>query len=108
MPDTFKVVIKSNLEMGDYIALHGLVPDNELDIGFRNRIPKNEIWIRQNIFDDKKKFKAILNHEVYELMLMTQTGVSYKDAHKKTEIEQKRCIERGGEWNKDVCAVWRD
>jgi hypothetical protein len=82
----FKVVVKSNEEMGDYIALHGLVPQNELPLKMRNKIPENEIWIRENVYTDLERRKRILAHEYAELDLMVTQGITYKEAHKKAEF----------------------
>ena len=82
----FKIVIKSNEEMGDYIALHGLVPQNELPMHLRYKIPENEIWIRENIYADPERRKSILAHEYAELDLMVTKGMSYKEAHEQAEF----------------------
>lgn len=82
----FKVIVKSNEEMGDYIALHGLVPQNELPIHLRHKIPENEIWIRENVYADIERRRSILAHEYAELDLMITQGISYKEAHEKAEF----------------------
>lgn len=82
----FKVIVKSNEEMGDYIALHGLVPQNELPVHMRHKIPENEIWIRENVYGDINRRRSILAHEYAELDLMVTKGISYKEAHKQAEF----------------------
>ncbi len=82
----FKVIVKSNEEMGDYIALHGLVPQNELPVHLRYKIPENEIWIRENVYADLERRKSILAHEYAELDLMVTQGITYKEAHEKAEF----------------------
>ncbi len=82
----FKVVVKSNEEMGDYIALHGLVPQTELPVHLRYKIPENEIWIRENVYADLQRRKSILAHEYAELDLMITHGITYKEAHEKAEF----------------------
>lgn len=82
----FKIIVKSNEEMGDYIALHGLVPQNELPVHLRHKIPENEIWIRENVYADPERRKSILAHEYAELDLMITQGISYKEAHEKAEF----------------------
>lgn len=82
----FKVVIKSNEEMGDYIALHGLVPQNELPLHLRYKIPENEIWIRENVYADIQRRRSILAHEYAELDLMISRAMSYKEAHENAEF----------------------
>ena len=81
----FKVVVKSVGVMGEYIALHGLVPGNELPDRFKGKIPPNEVWIRKDIYDDRKQRDAVLAHEQAELTLMTQKGLTYKKAHNRVE-----------------------
>jgi len=50
-------------------------------------IPKNEIWIDDDL--SRKELKYVLLHEVYERNLMVK-GVNYNSAHKKAlEIELK-------------------
>jgi len=82
----FKIVVKSNEEMGDYIALHGLVPQNELPLHLRYKIPENEIWIRENVYADIDRRRSILAHEYAELDLMISHAMSYKEAHEHAEF----------------------
>lgn len=82
----FKIVVKSNEEMGDYIALHGLVPQNELPVHMRYKIPENEIWIRENVYVDVERRRSILAHEYAELDLMISRAMSYKEAHENAEF----------------------
>jgi|GEM_PF-1407797 len=82
----FKVIVKSVEEMGEYIALHGLVPQNELPLNLRYKIPENEIWIRENVYADFERRKSILAHEYAELDLMVTKGLSYKEAHLQAEF----------------------
>lgn len=82
----FKVIIKNVEEMGEYIALHGLVPQNELPVHLRYKIPENEIWIRENVYADTERRKSILAHEYAELDLMITRGMSYKEAHLQAEF----------------------
>jgi hypothetical protein len=82
----FKVIVKNNEEMGEYIALHGLVPQNELPLHLRYKIPENEIWIRENVFADPERRKSILAHEYAELDLMITHGITYKEAHEQAEF----------------------
>jgi hypothetical protein len=84
----FKIIIKSKQQMKDYIALHGLVPDYELPNSMDGNIPVDEVWIREDVYQDKPRFKQILWHETEELKLMTQQGLHYKKAHNiVTEME---------------------
>lgn len=82
----FKVIVKSNEEMGEYIALHGLVPQNELPVPLRHKIPENEIWIRENVYADIERRRSILAHEYAELDLMISQALTYKEAHEKAEF----------------------
>jgi hypothetical protein len=86
----FKVVVKPRSVMGDYIALHGLCPQNELPENMRGKIPEDEIWMRQDVYDDPKRRERILQgHEKYELKLMETEGLTYKQAHRKAELHEK-------------------
>jgi hypothetical protein len=86
----FKVVVKPRSVMGDYIALHGLCPQNELPENMRHKIPEDEIWMRQDVFDNPKRRERILQgHEKYELTLMETKGLTYKQAHRKAEFHEK-------------------
>jgi hypothetical protein len=86
----FKVVVKPRSVMGDYIALHGLCPQNELPANMRGKIPENEIWMRQDVFENPKRRERILQgHEKYELSLMETEGLTYKQAHRKAELHEK-------------------
>jgi hypothetical protein len=86
----FIVKVKPRSVMGDYIALHGLLPENELPICLRHKIPENEIWIRKNVYDDPKRRERILQgHEKFELELMETKGLTYKQAHKRAQFHEK-------------------
>jgi hypothetical protein len=80
-----KIKKKSTTVMKDYIALHGLLPNNELPKKLRGKIPKDEIWIREDVYDNKFRLPWIKFHEVVETNIM-KTGKSYKYAHKWAEI----------------------
>ncbi len=86
----FIVKVKPQSVMGDYIALHGLLPENELPVRFRHKIPENEIWIRKNVYDDPKRRERILQgHEKFELELMETKGLTYKQAHQRAQFHEK-------------------
>jgi hypothetical protein len=54
-----KVKVKSRKVMGDYICLHGLVPKQELPKKLRGKIPKKEIWMREQTTNEngiRKRF----------------------------------------------------
>ncbi|MEM0466170.1 MAG: GNAT family N-acetyltransferase [Candidatus Thermoplasmatota archaeon] len=85
----FTVKVKSKQIMGEYIALHGLVPQNELPEHLRYQIPVHEIWIREDVYVDEKRREEILEHEKYELALMETRGCTYKEAHARAEIHEK-------------------
>jgi hypothetical protein len=82
----FNVIRKGVDVMGDYIALHGFVPQNELPAHLRNKIPENEIWMREDIYDNLERRKRILTHEYVELDLMITYSMSYKEAHSRAEF----------------------
>ena len=86
----FVVKVKPRSVMGDYIALHGLLPENELPASMRHKIPENEIWIRKNVYDDPKRRERILQgHEKFELELMETKGMTYKQAHERAQFHEK-------------------
>ena len=86
----FTVVVKPRSVMGDYIALHGLCPQNELPMNMRGKIPENEIWMRQDVFENPKRRERILQgHEKYELSLMETESLTYKQAHAKAQLHEK-------------------
>jgi hypothetical protein len=86
----FKVVVKPRSVMGDYIALHGLCPLNELPLNLRGKIPEDEIWMRQDVFENPRRRERILQgHEKYELSLMETEGLTYKEAHRRAELHEK-------------------
>ena len=66
--------------MGEFIALHELVPQNELPHNLRGKIPDDEIWIRSDKYNDKE----IKDHESFELVLM-DVSMNYKNTHYITE-----------------------
>jgi hypothetical protein len=74
-----KIVVKSNDFMQEYIAVHGMLPKNELPKRMRH-IPKRQIWIRDSNYHDKTSYKDIVQHESDELKLMGQ-GLTYQQAH---------------------------
>jgi hypothetical protein len=86
----FAVIIKPRSVMGDYIALHGLVPQNELPKNLRHKIPNNEIWIREDVYNDPERRERILKgHEKFEISLMETQCLTYKKAHEKAESNEK-------------------
>ena len=78
----FKVKVKPASVMGDNIALHGLLPLNQLPQHLRGKIPLDEVWVRKDVYARQKRRKQVLGHERRELTLMTQ-GVPYPKAHKR-------------------------
>jgi len=79
-----KIKVKSRKILGEYVCLHGLVPKNELPKKLRGKIPKNEIWIREDIWEDRLARNLTLLHEKVELQHM-KNGLTYKKAHKWAE-----------------------
>jgi len=84
--DTFKIKVIPRKVMGDYITLHGLVPQNELPKHLRGKIPENEIWMREDAYKNDLLRSKILYHEKVELQLMLNYGYTYKEAHSVAEI----------------------
>ena len=70
--------------MASYVCLHWLVPKNEMR-DFHHKIPKGEVWMREDIYDNLVTFGSTKRHEETEIGLMLQ-GMSYKSAHKLAEI----------------------
>jgi hypothetical protein len=64
------------------------VPNNELPYDLRGEIPANEVWVREDIFRNKKKFDQLLWHETEELKFMTANDLTYKDAHTLTTSKE--------------------
>lgn len=84
-----KIIVKrkSVSIMGDYKALHWLVPNNELPHRLRNgKIPKNEVWIREDLYDDRIMKNITMIHEKTELNYMINKGYKYKRAHALAEV----------------------
>jgi hypothetical protein len=79
-----KFVVKPVSVLGSFIALHYLVPKNEMK-GFKHRIPKKQVWVRSDIWNGTHK-NALIRHELYELMMMIENGYSYREAHRVAEI----------------------
>lgn len=87
---SFTVKVKPRSVMGDYIALHGLLPENELPEHLRHKIPENEIWIRKDVYDDPKLRERVLQgHEKFELELMERKGLTYKQAHYRAQYHER-------------------
>jgi len=82
----FKIIKKDTKTMKDYICLHGLVPLKELPRYLQRKIPKNEIWVREDVYKKLHKKHPLLIHENTELSLMFNYGFSYKKAHKIAEV----------------------
>lgn len=85
---SFTIKVMPTDIMGEYIALHGLVPQNELPQHMRDAIPENEIWIREDVFNDPNRKKEIINHEKEELRLMIFKELPYKQAHLLVESKE--------------------
>lgn len=64
------------------MSLHGLVPQNELPVHLRHgKIPKDEIWMRQDVWNDRMFRDEILLHEEDEIEHMLKEHMTYKHAH---------------------------
>jgi len=72
--------------MKDYIALHGLVPLNELPMHLRGKIPDDEIWVRTETYENEEKMKSLNTHESVELFCMVALKMKYKTAHRIAEV----------------------
>ncbi len=56
----------------------------------RHKIPEDEIWMRQDVYEDPKRRERILQgHEKYELTLMETKGLTYKQAHRRAQLHEK-------------------
>lgn len=78
---------KSRNILGDNVCLHGRLPLNELPKHLRGKIPKNDIWMRDDIYNDTiKRNMTLYEHELPELELMINKGMKYKPAHKWAEM----------------------
>jgi hypothetical protein len=84
----FKVKVKSRRVMKDYRCLHGLLKNNELPVKLRGRIPKNEIWIRKDQYNQTNVRQLVLRHERNELHLMKDKKMKYKPAHRRAQITE--------------------
>lgn len=92
-----KLVCKPRSIMGACIGLHGLMTDKDirwwdcLPQGSDRKIPKNELWIRE---DHCKKGKILDEpievHEDVELLLMKEYELPYNIAHPIAEIAEAR------------------
>jgi hypothetical protein len=77
-----KLLFKDKSVMGEYIAIHGLVPLSEyIFSGEEKIVPRNELWIRKDFVKNLEKLNQILWHEVEELKLMVEADYEYKEAH---------------------------
>lgn len=84
------VKVKPRSVMHDYIALHGKMPGFELPASLRHKIPKNEIWIRRDVYNNPVRREQILGlHEQFEIDLMVGKHMPYWKAHKKAEKHEK-------------------
>jgi len=56
----------------------------------RGKIPEDEIWMRQDVFENPKRRERILQgHEKYELSLMETEGLTYKQTHRRAQLHEK-------------------
>jgi len=86
-----RIVCKPESVMHDYIALHGLMPLNELPLHLRKKIPRDELWIHQRRCNDSdvNRKKSLMSHEAPELFLMKTYGFTYKQAHEVAQLADK-------------------
>jgi hypothetical protein len=82
------VFCKPESVMKEYIALHGLMPQNELPFHLRGKIPRDQLWVRESrCYDTNRERKlALFSHEATEIALMKKYNFKYKQAHKIAEI----------------------
>ena len=75
-----RYIPKPKSVMGDYIASHWDEPKNQLPKNQRH-IPKGEVWVRTDWYNNPKKLKDVKTHEGVEIHLMRDKGLRYKQAH---------------------------
>lgn len=85
------VVCKPEYVMKEYIALHGLMPLNELPLHLRGKIPRDQLWVRENrCYDtDIKRKRRLFGHESIEISLMKNYGYKYQPAHKIAQVTEQ-------------------
>jgi hypothetical protein len=94
---TITVISKSNKVMHDYVCLHFLVPNNQMPKHLRGKIPQYEIWMREDIYNDKIKCNLTLMHETAELKRMIH-GMKYKT---------RKCkLDSAHEWGEMADGFW--
>lgn len=81
-----RFIIKSQKVMGDYICLHYKVPKNEMPKRLRGKIPKGQVWVREDVWNSPRRH-ALVRHETFELRYMERNGLPYKKAHRIAEIQ---------------------
>ncbi len=69
-----KFVSKPRSVMGDYIGLNFIAD-------FGKDIPYNEVWIREDKWEDPEERKRLIVHETSEIFMMMNYGLPYKKAH---------------------------
>lgn len=52
-------------------------------------IPKNEIWIDENLKDKPADMEATIRHELFEIKKMRDEGLSYEEAHELANAMEK-------------------
>ena len=76
-----KFVPKTRKVMGDYIALHHHDVHGDSAKKFEDKIPKGEVWVREDWWRDPEKRRRLKIHEGIEINLIEKKGLSYAEAH---------------------------
>ncbi len=86
-----KVKCKSRDILGDCIGLHGLMKKKDIPAGCKNKVPRDELWIRSDHCENNViKDRDIVLHEDVELLLMKEYGLTYAVAHNIATIAEER------------------
>lgn len=86
-----KVKCKSEAILRECIGLHGLMNENDIPAECKNKVPNDELWIREdhckyNTIEDKN----IVLHEDVELLLIKEYDLTYVVAHNIATIAEER------------------
>jgi hypothetical protein len=78
-----RIIVVPMDEMWPYIALHGMLPRNQLPVKYRS-LPPDVILIREDIVvDDPERAHRIVAHELRERAVFIQNPhITYKKAHR--------------------------